>query len=147
MARASIARARWEGSTVDGAGTASTASPALDATPLTWRARIGEEPGTTPEELLAASWAGCLSMALSYALAEAGHEPRSVEVEVEVGFGPQGDGFGIHEARIELTADVPGIAEERFQELAAGAHEGCPVSAALAGNVASTLSARLLATA
>jgi organic hydroperoxide reductase OsmC/OhrA len=39
-----------------------------------------------------------------------------------------------------LKGDVPGLDGAKFAELAEGAKGGCPVSAALAGNVEITLS-------
>ena len=143
MPQTSTAHSHWTGSTVTGSGTVRTASPAIAEAPLTWRARIGEEAGTTPEELLAASWAGCYAMAFSFALTNAGHEPASLDVDVDVTFGPNDDGFGIHGAVIRVGADVAGIDEARFLELADGAKRTCPISVALAGNVAVELDARL----
>jgi osmotically inducible protein OsmC len=39
-----------------------------------------------------------------------------------------------------LKGDVPGLDAAKFAELAEGAKGGCPISAALAGNVEITLS-------
>ncbi|MCB0878690.1 MAG: OsmC family peroxiredoxin [Thermoleophilia bacterium] len=144
MPQTSTSHAHWTGSTVDGSGTVRTESAAIAEAPLTWRARIGEEAGSTPEELLAASWAGCYAMACSFALTMAGHEPASLDVDVDVTFGPTTDGFGIHGAVIRVRADVPGIDEARFLEVAEGAKRTCPISVAVAGNVDSDLDARLL---
>jgi osmotically inducible protein OsmC len=46
--------------------------------------------------------------------------------------------------QLETEARVPGIQEQAFQEIAAGAKQGCPVSRALA-SVEITLQARLVA--
>lgn len=144
MPQTSTATARWTGSTVAGSGTVSTTSPAMHEAPLTWRARIGETAGTTPEELLAAGWAGCYAMAFSFALTNAGHEPTSLDVSVDMTFGPNAAGFGIIDAVIHVSADVDGIAEDTFTTLADGAKSSCPVSVAFAGNVPVTLDAKLV---
>lgn len=144
MAATSTARARWNGGLAEGTGTVTTDSPALDATELTWKARVGEQAGTTPEELLAAAHAGCYSMALSGALGTSGHVPDHLDVTATFSFGPADGGFAISGVRLAVEAVVPGIDEPAFRELAEGAKVGCPVSKALAGNVDIELDARLL---
>ena len=144
MAATSTARAHWTGSTVEGSGTVTTDSPALDATPLTWKSRIGEAAGTTPEELLAAAHAGCYSMAFSFALTNDGHEPEQLDVSATFTFGPDDSGFSISGIKLVVEGTVPGIEEARFLELATGAKDGCPVSKAFAGNLPIELEAKLL---
>jgi osmotically inducible protein OsmC len=140
----STAHARWTGSLADGSGTVSTESPAIDGAQLTWKSRIGETPGTTPEELLAAGHAGCYSMALSGALAKAGHTPEQLEVDATFRFGPVEGGFGIKGIHLTVEGVVPGIDEADFLKEAEGAKVGCPVSKAFAGNVPIELEAKLL---
>ena len=52
-------------------------------------------------------------------------------------------GFAIPRIELRTEAEVPGIDAARFQEIAAGAKAGCPVSKALAG-VEISLDARLV---
>jgi osmotically inducible protein OsmC len=143
----STARAHWEGSLLEGEGTATTSSPALQGVEMTWKARTGGQPGTTPEELLAAAHATCFSMAFAGALAKAGHEPTSLDVDASVTFGPVDDGFAVKGIQLEVEGAVPGIDEATFVELANGAKEGCPISRALSDSLAVELEARLLQTA
>jgi osmotically inducible protein OsmC len=95
--------------------------------------RFDEDPGANPEELIGAAHAGCFSMALSAGLGRAGFAPRRVATSARVHLEKQEEGFGI--TRIELTceAEVPDLDEETFQQQAAAAKAGCPVSKALAG--------------
>ena len=90
--------------------------------------RFQEGEGTNPEELLAASHAGCYAMALANSLAEAGHEPDRVSC---VGRVHLEDG---EITRIELVVDaeVPGIDAATFEAAAETAKRECPVSQALA---------------
>lgn len=143
----STARAHWEGTLLEGAGTTSTSSPALDSARITWKARTGGEPGTTPEELLGAAHASCFSMALSGAIAKAGHDIEQLDVEAQVTFGPGEAGNTVKSIALTVEGVVPGIDEAAFRELADGTKTGCPISRALAGNVPITLDARLLQTA
>jgi osmotically inducible protein OsmC len=79
-------------------------------------------------------------MALSGALARAGHPPEQLETSATVTFVP---GTGITKSALRLRATVPGIDEAEFQEAAAGAKENCPVSKALAAVPEITLDAEL----
>jgi osmotically inducible protein OsmC len=63
-----------------------------------------------------------------------------------VKFEQKDGGWGIQQIALTTEADVPGLDDAKFQELAKGAKEGCPVSKALAA-VPITLEAKLLASA
>jgi osmotically inducible protein OsmC len=142
----SRATATWEGDLMTGKGQTSAGSGLFQDAGLTWKARAEGTTGqTTPEELLAASHASCFSMALSHALAQGGKPARRIETSCVVTFGPKagGGGFEVKSSAIEVTATVPGMDEAAFRQAAEGAKEGCPISAALKGNVAITLTARL----
>jgi osmotically inducible protein OsmC len=97
---------------------------------------------TSPEELIAAAHASCFSMAFSARLAKAGTPPDRLEVSATVTFVP---GEGITTSALEVTGVVPGITEESFVAAAEDAKENCPVSAALKGNVETTVTAKLAA--
>ena len=145
MATDRRAEVRWQGSLLDGSGTIdSTTSGAFGGLGVTWKARSEDETGglTSPEELIAAAHAACLSMALSSGLAKDGHAPDELRTAATVTFQP---GEGI--TRIALTVDgrVSGLDEPAFQQAAQTAKENCPVSKALAGVPEVTLGARLAA--
>lgn len=135
----------WEGDLMSGKGRASTASGTFKDAALSWKARTeGAAASTTPEELLASAHASCFCMALSHALAQAGHTPRRLEATCTVTFGPKaGGGFEVKSSAIEVTGEVPGMDADGFQKAADGAKEGCPISAALKNNVALSLKATL----
>jgi osmotically inducible protein OsmC len=122
------ATARYEGFGKDGKGALATPSGVLDATPYSFNTRFGDEKGTNPEELLAAAHAGCFTMALSFALAQAGFHDGSLETKAAITLDKDGDGFAITRSDLTLTANVPGISPEQFDALAAGAKANCPVS-------------------
>jgi osmotically inducible protein OsmC len=108
---------------------------------VTWKARSEEHGGlTSPEELIAAAHASCYSMALSGALARAGHPPVALDTVATATFVV---GEGITTMFITVKGDVPGISEEDFLATAESAKENCPVSKALHGNVEITLDASL----
>lgn len=140
-------RAVWTGTGAEGSGKVTTASGALDALPYSVVTRFVSEDGragTNPEELIAAAHAGCFSMAFSHALTQAGFTATSVRTTAAVKLEPVPGGFAITGIHLDMTASIPGIAEAQFQEIAAAAKTGCPVSKALAA-VPITLAATLAA--
>lgn len=122
------ARAAWRGTGRDGAGDLSTDSGALAETPYSYKTRFESARGTNPEELIAAAHAGCFTMALAFALQQAGYTPTELTTEAAVSLDPDGAGFKISRSALTLKADVPGLDKATFDELAAVAEKNCPVS-------------------
>jgi lipoyl-dependent peroxiredoxin len=137
------ASAKWNGNLFDGNGRMRMASGAWEG-PYSFGSRFQEEQGTNPEELIAAAHAGCFSMALSADLAGAGFEPTSVETTANVHLDKVGDGFTITRIVLDTQAVVPGLDDSRFQEIVAGAKEGCPISRLLKGGAEIVANARLV---
>ena len=135
------ASARYVGLGQQGAGFISTQSGVLADSPYGFGTRFGEQPGTNPEELIAAAHASCFTMALAFALARAGFADGQLETNAKVTLEREGEGFTISRSDLDLVATVPGIAPERFAEIAADAKANCPVSKLL--NAEITLSHRL----
>ena len=143
MATTRHATAHWSGDLKTGGGTISTPQSGLMAeTAYGFNTRFGDKRGTNPEELIAAAHASCFTMALSNALAQAGHVPESVDTRAEVDLTLDG-GPTISAIRLETRAKVPGIDESRFRAIADDAKQNCPVSKALSA-VPITLKAELL---
>jgi len=121
-------RAVWRGTGKDGTGELTTDSGVLSNTPYSFKTRFESEPGTNPEELIAAAHASCFTMALSFALAREGLTAGTLETIAKVKLDKDGDGFSITRSDLSLTATVAGIDEARFREIAADAKANCPVS-------------------
>jgi osmotically inducible protein OsmC len=132
----------WQGDLMSGGGTIQTVtSGAFGGLDVSWPARSEEPNGkTSPEELIAAAWASCFSMALSAGLGKAGTPPEKLETSVTVTFQP---GEGIIKGAITVRGTVPGVDADGFTAAAQGAKENCPVSKALAGVPEVTLDAAL----
>lgn len=124
--------ARWEGSLQEGKGTMRLGGGAWEG-PYSFGSRFEDGAGTNPEELIAAAHAGCFSMALSGALGRAGFTPNSLATTANVHLVKGDAGFSIPKIDLVLHADVPGIEDAQFQQIAAEAKAGCPVSKVLAG--------------
>jgi osmotically inducible protein OsmC len=142
MATDRMAKVTWTGSLMDGSGTIEgVGSGAFGPLDVTWVSRADTPDGrTSPEELIAAAWASCLSMALSHGLAGAGTPPERLETSVTVTFQP---GEGITKAALRVVGTVAGVDHAAFLEQAQGAKENCPVSKALTGIPEITLDATL----
>ena len=97
--------------------------------------RFQEGAGSNPEELLAAAEAACFSMALSAGLEKEGFVPTSVDTSAACTVEKVGEGFKVTTMNLTVKAVVPGIDDAKFQAIAASTKEGCPISAALKGNV------------
>lgn len=135
------AQAVWRGTGRDGDGTLTSESKVLDGTPYSFRTRFEDEPGTNPEELIAAAHAGCFTMALAFALQAAGVTPTQLATEAAVTLDKDGAGFKISKSALTVRAEVPGLDAEAFGRIAAEAEKNCPVSKVL--NAEITLSATL----
>ncbi|RIV77579.1 OsmC family protein [Pelagerythrobacter aerophilus] len=127
--------ARYEGLGKDGKGSVSTGSGALKDQPYGFATRFEGAPGTNPEELIAAAHASCFTMALSFALARAGHEQGTLETEAKVTLEKEGDGFTVTRSDLTLTGRVEGIGREEFETLATEAKANCPISKLLKAEI------------
>ena len=126
------ADATWTGSLADGSGTMSVESGAYDGS-YSFHSRFEDGEASNPEELIAAAHAGCFSMALSNVLDEAGFSPDSVHTTADVTLRMVDGDPTITSILLKTEATVPDIDDATFQEHAAAAKDGCPVSKALAG--------------
>lgn len=139
-------KAVWRGNGLEGSGMLETQSGAVRDLPYSTKMRFESEDGkagTNPEELLMAAHAGCFAMALSFALAGAGHPPEELRVAATIAIDRDGVHWFPKSITLSLEGKVPGIGEEKFRELAEGAKKGCPISRALAA-VEITLDAKLV---
>jgi osmotically inducible protein OsmC len=120
--------ASWQGGLKDGKGTISTESGALKAYPYGFASRFEGQRGSNPEELIGAAHASCFTMALSLILGEAKLTAQQMDTTAEVTLEQVPDGFAITSIHLTLKAKIPGADQATFENLAAKAKAGCPVS-------------------
>lgn len=142
MATEKTARATWGGDLVHGSGHVRTDSGSVD-TDMSWSARAEDAEGASPEELIAAALATCVSMALSAGLAREGNPATRLDTEATTSFEKVGEGFKLTSIKLTIQGEVDGIDGVAFLEAAEAAKDNCPVSQALKGNVEITLDASL----
>jgi osmotically inducible protein OsmC len=131
----------WTGNVMKGKGTISSDSGVLRNAPYSFSTRFEGQPGTNPEELIAAAHSACFAMATSANLTKAGFEPDRLEVTATVSVHKQGDGWEVNSSKLSLTAQVPGIDPAKFTELVNDAKANCPISKLLRAEI--TLEAKL----
>ena len=136
------ASAVWEGGLRGGKGSFRTETGLVSGN-YGFGSRFEEEPGSNPEELIAAAHAACLSMALSGGLERAGKPATRVTTEAACTVEKVDGGFKITRMKLVVRGTVPGMDQAAFAAAAEAAKNGCPVSNALKGNVAFELDAKL----
>ena len=131
----------WEGTLREGKGTLQLGSGAYEGQ-YSFASRFENGTGTNPEELIGAAEAACFSMALSVGLEKTGYPPKRIRSTARVKLEKVGEAFRITTIELDTEADVPGIEDAKFQEIAEQTKKNCPVSVALSGTQIS-LKARL----
>jgi osmotically inducible protein OsmC len=138
------ASVHWEGAGKTGIGKISTETGSLKDYPYGFASRFGDDrKGSNPEEILGAAHAACFTMAFSFACEKAGLATKSIDTTAAVRLVKEGEGFKIDRIALTLLAVVPGVDEQKFQEIAQSAKQNCPLSIALGAVPEITLQAKL----
>ena len=144
MAADKHASVHWEGAGKTGKGLVSTETGALKDYPYGFASRFEDDKrGTNPEEIVGAAHAACLTMAFAFALEREGLAATKIDTRAAVRLAKDDEGFRIDRIALELDASVPSLDEAKFQQIAAAAKAGCPLSKALASVPEITLKATL----
>ncbi len=131
MAFKRYATAYWEGDLKSGKGAMSTPQSGLfEGQKYSYNTRFGEEKGTNPEELLAASHAGCYSMALGFMLQNAGFVATRIDTRAEASMTTEG-GPTVTGLHLIVRATIPNIDAAKFAEIAETAKKTCVISRVL----------------
>ena len=93
----------------------------------------GAGEGVNPEQLFAAGWSACFIGALGLAASRQGLKlPAETAVDAEVDLGMAADGFHL---QARLSVSLPGIEPSVGRTLMEAAHQTCPYSRAVQGNI------------
>lgn len=131
--------ANWTGSWREGAGTISTASPALLEAPYSYTSRFVEAHGIAPEELLAAAHASCFNQALANNLDQQRLQAESIQTTVDIDYEITDAGQPtIHGSHITVVGRVPGASENSFEAAVAKSARGCAISRILTCEITAT---------
>ncbi|MBI2373171.1 MAG: OsmC family peroxiredoxin [Deltaproteobacteria bacterium] len=133
------ASAIWQGGLKDGKGTVSSASGALANAAYGFGTRFENNPGTNPEELVAAAHAGCFSMAFSAELGKAGITPEAIETTANLTLEKLDAGWTVTAIHLDTTAKAKGADKAKVEAAAAAAKAGCPISRLLKTEISMSL--------
>ena len=125
------AEAVWYGALATGHGVISTQSGVLKESNYSFKTRFESDPGTNPEELIAAAHAGCFSMALSLVLNQSGMTAEKIDTKAVVTLDKVDGGFAITRSALTLNIKVPGAQPADVEAAAHTAKENCPISKVL----------------
>ena len=135
------ASAVWQGGLTDGMGAITTDSGVLASTQYSFSTRFEDGIGTNPEELIAAAHAGCFSMALSGQMGAAGLTVGEISTTATVTMEKLEVGFTLTAVHLDVAVKSPGADKAKFEQAAANAKTGCPISRVL--NATITMDAKL----
>lgn len=121
------AKAHWEGNLKEGKGHISSQSGILKNTNYSFKTRFEGDPGTNPEELLAAAHAGCFTMAVSLGLTQKGLSADALDTEATVSM----EGPSITGVHLSITGSVKGLSQEDFIAITKDAEKNCLISKVL----------------
>jgi lipoyl-dependent peroxiredoxin len=89
--------------------------------------------GTNPEQLFAVGWSACFLSAMRIVAGKMKVRlPADAAVDAEVDLGTAGNDYFL---QARLNVSLPGIEHEVAQALVDGAHQACPYSKAVRGNI------------
>ena len=118
------ATAVWNGSGKEGNGHLTTQSNVLSQTQYSFNTRFTDVVGTNPEELIAAAHAGCFTMKVSFLLNEAGFTADSLQTKCEVTL----ENGAITKSHLAIEGKVPGVDDQKFQDIVQNAAQNCIIS-------------------
>ncbi|MBC9034447.1 organic hydroperoxide resistance protein [Sphingomonas sp. JC676] len=96
-----------------------------------------DRPGTNPEQLFAAGWSACFEGALGVVARKMRVTlPEDLAIDAEVDLCANEEGYFL-QARLNIS--LPGVERDTAQALVDAAHQTCPYSKAIRGNVDVTI--------
>jgi lipoyl-dependent peroxiredoxin len=136
-----LAFAIWQAGLKEGTGIISTESGVLKETPYSVSSRFVGQPGTNPEELIAAAHAASFSMALSVELDKAGLFPENIRTAAGLTMEQFESDWIITQIHLDVTVKLPKADWDKFEAAASAAKTGCTISRLL--NTKITMDAKL----
>ena len=114
-------------------GHARTSDGLLDIDLATPKEMGGAGGATNPEQLFAAGYAACFHSALKVVGRREKADVDGSTVDAEVGIGPNDHGgFGL---QVALSVNLPNVDQQAADRIVAAAHQVCPYSNAIRGNI------------
>ena len=125
----------WKGSLKEGEGKITTESEALKDSVYTYGTRFEDNPGTNPEELIAAAHAACFTMATTNELGSAGITPESLTTTATVTLSTASNEPEVTQIHLDVKAKLPAEQQAAFEKAANTAKANCPISRLLNADI------------
>jgi lipoyl-dependent peroxiredoxin len=121
----------WKGGPGTGEGTVSTTSGVVSNALYSFGSGTGNEPCTSPSEMLAAAVASCMSVMVAREMAKAGLKDEQVKTESQLTLEEKENRWEITGIQLNIIADVPEIHVKKFEHAVQNAKDKCPITRAL----------------
>ena len=129
MIRSAVAT--WKGGPGSGEGTVTTSSGVINNALFSFGSGTGNEPCTSPSEMLAAAVASCVSLMVAREMAKVGLKDEYVRTESQLTLEEREKHWEITGIQLNVVASVPEVHAKKFQHAAEHAKAMCPISRAL----------------
>jgi lipoyl-dependent peroxiredoxin len=129
MIRSAIAV--WRGSPAIGEGAVTTTSGVMSNALYSFGSATGNEPCTSPSEMLAASVSSCVSLMVAQEMAKAHLKYESVQTEAVLTLQEKMGHWEISGIELHVSSHLPQRDAEKFHKAAKAAKGRCPISHAL----------------
>lgn len=141
MIRSAVAT--WKGTPGTGEGSVSTSSGVITNALYSFGSGTGNEPCTSPSEMLAAAVASCISLMFAREMAKAGLKDEYVKTESQLILEEKKDHWEITGIQLSVVASVPEAHAKKFEQVAESAKAKCPISRALKVPIKMTVKEKL----
>ncbi|MBZ5719858.1 MAG: OsmC family protein [Acidobacteriia bacterium] len=129
MIRSAVAT--WKGGPGAGEGSVSTSSGVISNALYSFGSSTGNEPCTSPTEMLAAAVASCMSLMVTQEMAKAGLKQEYVTTESVLTLEEQKGRWEITGIALNVTAGIHDMDAEKLRRASMSAKHKCPISRAL----------------
>lgn len=121
----------WKGGPGAGEGTVSTSSGVINDALFSFGSGMGNEPCTSPSEMLAAAVASCMSLMVAREMVKAGLKDEYVKTESKLTLEEKQTHWEITGIDLNIVASVPELHVQKFRHVVEHAKVKCPISRAL----------------
>ncbi len=125
------ATAIWRGGPGAGDGTVSTSSGVIRNALYSFASGSGDEPCTSPGEMLAAAQASCVSLMFAQELAKAGIRPAAIQTNAKLTVEEVDQLWTITSIHLNVSVEAEEMEPDLFRQVVQAARRNCPISRAL----------------
>lgn len=129
------ATAIWRGGPGAGDGSVSTSSGVITNAVYSFSSGTGNEPCTSPGEMLAAAEASCMSLMVAQEIARIHFKPEVVTTQATIKLQEIEGLWTITDVHLDVSVQVRDMDPEHFKAAAESAKQRCPITRLLNANI------------